>query len=123
MSSVTPLAGRLSAIFTARIYVVFSTVLFAFGQFITAGAPNLTIFLLGRVVSGVGSGGLMSATVILALNLASAKRRGLFIGLINTGYTSGLAFGAVLAGALTPTVGWVRSAFSFDEIYLDCDFC
>lgn len=107
MSSVTPLAGRLSAIFTPRLYVVFSSTILAIGLFITAAAPNLPMFLLGRAVAGIGSGGLMSATIILALNLSSPKRRGLFIGLISTGYTAGLASGAVLAGLLTPTLGWV----------------
>ncbi|KAJ5161344.1 hypothetical protein N7492_006736 [Penicillium capsulatum] len=106
MSSVTPLAGRISAIFTPRIYIVFSSTIMAIGLFITAAASTLTVFLLGRSVAGIGSGGLMSATIILALDLASSTRRGLFIGLISTGYTVGLSSGAVLAGLLAPTLGW-----------------
>ncbi|KAJ5119208.1 hypothetical protein N7448_010914 [Penicillium atrosanguineum] len=106
MSSVTPLSGRLSGIFTPRLYVIFSGFFLAAGLFITAAAPTLAVFLLGRVVTGVGSGGLMSSAIILVLDLASPKRRGLFIGLINAGYTTGVASGAVLAGLLTPIVGW-----------------
>jgi len=111
MSSVTPLSGRLSEIFTPRIYVIFSGSLLALGLFITAAAPTLAVFLLGRVVTGVGSGGLLSAAIIIVLDLASPKRRGLYIGLINAGYTTGVASGAVLAGLLVPIVGWVRSLF------------
>ncbi|KAJ5692765.1 hypothetical protein N7462_002188 [Penicillium macrosclerotiorum] len=106
MSSVTPLAGRLSNIFTPRLYVVFSSTLLAIGLFITAAAPSLTVFLLGRAVAGCGSGGLMSTAIILALDLASPERRGLCIGLVNTGFTTGVASGAVLAGLLTPILGW-----------------
>jgi predicted MFS family arabinose efflux permease len=48
----------------------------------------------------------MSTSIILVLELASKKRRGLCIGLINCGYTTGVASGAVLAGLITPTLGW-----------------
>lgn len=108
MSSITPLAGRLSQIFTPRLYVVFSTTLLAIGLFISAAAPTLSVFLLGRAVAGCGSGGLMSTSIILALDMVSKKRRGLCIGLINCGYTTGVASGAVIAGLLAPTLGWVR---------------
>lgn len=107
MSSITPLAGRLSQIFTARNYIVFSSTLLSLGLFITAIAQNLTVFLLGRTISGCGSGGLMSTSIILALDLTSKKRRGLFVGLINAGFTTGVSSGAILAGLLTPTLGWV----------------
>lgn len=108
-SSVTPLTGRLSEIFTPRLYVIFSSILLSIGLFITAAAPTLAVFLLGRVVSGCGSAGLMSTSIILALDLSSPKRRGLCIGLINCGFTTGVASGAVLAGILTPTLGWVST--------------
>ncbi|KAL4895305.1 putative transporter [Aspergillus ambiguus] len=105
-SSVTPLAGRLSQIFTPRVHILFSCIVLAIGLFITAGAQSLPVFLLGRAISGCGSGGLMVTAIILALDLASKKRRGLFIGLINVGMTTGVSSGAVLAGLLAPSFGW-----------------
>lgn len=108
MSSITPLAGRLSQIFSVRSYVVFSSTVLSIGLFITAAARSLGVFLLGRTVSGCGSGGLMSTSIILALDLTSKKRRGLFVGLINAGFTTGVSSGAILAGLLTPAFGWVR---------------
>lgn len=112
-SSVTPLTGRLAAIFTPRLYVIFASTILAIGLFITATASNLTIFLVGRAVAGIGSGGLMSIAIILAVDLASPKLRGLCIGLINAGYTTGLASGAVLAGLMTSSLGWVCCIPSF----------
>lgn len=106
-SSVTPLAGRFAAIFTARLCLVFSSTILAIGLFITAAAPSLAVFLLGRAVTGMGSGGLMSIAIMLILDFTSTRRRGLFIGLISTNYTVGLSSGAVLAGLLTPIIGWV----------------
>lgn len=106
MSSITPLAGKFSQIFTPRLYVVFSTTLLSTGLFLSAAAPDLRAFLTGRVIAGCGSGGLMSTSIILVLDMASKKRRGLCIGLINSGYTTGVASGAVLAGLMAPTLGW-----------------
>ncbi|KAE8354724.1 major facilitator superfamily domain-containing protein [Aspergillus coremiiformis] len=106
MSSVTPLAGRLSQIFTPRVYILVSCVIISIGLFITAAARTLSVFLLGRALTGCGGGGIMVTTIILTLDLTSKKRRGLFIGLINVGMTIGISCGAVLAGLLTPAFGW-----------------
>lgn len=107
MSSVTPLAGRLCQIFTPRIYVLFSSIVLSVGLFVTAAAPRLSVFLLGRALSGCAGGGLLITAIILSLDLPSKKRRGVFIGLINVGATTGIASGAVLAGLFTPLYGWV----------------
>lgn len=103
------MTGRFAEIFTPRLFIVLSSTLLAIGLFISAAAQTLAVFLLGRAVAGCGSGGLMNSCIILVLDLASAKQRGLYIGLINAGYTTGVASGAVLAGLLTPTLGWVYS--------------
>lgn len=106
LSSVTPLAGRLSQIFTPRVYILFSCVVSAIGLFITAAARNLAVFLLGRALTGCGGGGILVITVLLTLDLTSKKRRGLFLGLINVGMTTGISCGAILAGMITPAFGW-----------------
>lgn len=51
----------------------------------------------------------MTVSFILVLELTGKKRRGLFIGLVNAGFTTGVSFGAVVAGALLPVTGWVSS--------------
>ena len=51
------------------------------------------------------------------LELAGKKRRGLFIGLVNTAFTSGVALGAVIAGALLPVAGWVSVYLDRDQIH------
>ncbi|PKX88721.1 putative MFS multidrug transporter [Aspergillus novofumigatus IBT 16806] len=106
MSSVSPLAGRLCQIFTARIYTLFSVAILSVGLFITAASPSLPVFLFGRALSGCGSAGVMVTSFIFILDLTSKKRRGLFIGLLNVGVTTGISCGALLAGLLTPVFGW-----------------
>jgi len=45
-------------------------------------------------------------SLILIIELTSVKRRGLFIGCVNTCYTVGIACGAIIAGALDSLIGW-----------------
>ena len=47
--------------------------------------------------------------MILVLKLSSAKTRGLYIGLLNSGFTFGVSFGAVIAGAMVEPLGWVST--------------
>ena len=106
VTSLTPVAGRLSQIFTPRIYLFASIVVQACGLFLTSRAPTFALFLLGRAITGVGSAAITPVAFILVTDLTSKSRRGLFFGLINTAYTSGVACGAIIAGALDPVVGW-----------------
>lgn len=86
-SCATPLAGRLSAVFTGRKVSSAAAVLFAIGATITATSTSFPHFLAGRIVSGLGGGGLLSSTVVVVLDLASVRRRGVFLGLVNAAFT------------------------------------
>jgi predicted MFS family arabinose efflux permease len=80
---------------------------FTLGTVITALAPTFAGFLVGRAITGIGAGGIVACTIIIVLDLASDKTRGLYLGLVNTGFTAGVSLGAVVAGALVATTGWV----------------
>jgi MFS family permease len=108
MSSTSPLLARLAQIFSPRSCVLIASLFFAVGGILTSQASTLQVFLLGRAIQGIGGAGIMTISFILVLELAGKKRRGLFIGLVNTGFTTGVSFGAVVAGALLEGMGWVR---------------
>lgn len=110
ITSITPVAGRLSTIFTARVYLLASIVIHACGLLITSQAGSLSMFLLGRAVGGIGSAAVTPVAFILVTELTTQRRRGLFFGAINTGYTTGIACGAIIAGVLEPRIGW-RAVF------------
>lgn len=84
-----------------------AAILFSLGGTVTSQATSLRTFLLGRAISGIGGAGIMTISFILVLELSGKKKRGLFIGLVNTGFTTGVSLGAVIAGALLPITGWV----------------
>lgn len=107
-SAMAPLAGRLATMFPPRGLALPIAFFFATGGLVTALSHSFWAFILGRVLSGVGGAGIMTLSVILVLELASKERRGVFVGLVNCGFTIGLSTGAVVYGALLPVIGWVR---------------
>ncbi len=82
-------------------------IIFSCGTLLTAFSLTLSSFLVGRALTGAGAAGILPVSMVLVLELTGKKRRGLYIGLVNTGYTFGVALGAVIAGALEPIIGWV----------------
>ena len=106
-SSLAPMAGRLAAIFSPRGLVLPVGCFFAVGGLVTSQAHSFAELVLGRVLTGLGGAGIMTLSVVLVLELVSRRRRGLFIGLVNAGFTVGLSFGAVVYGAALPATGWV----------------
>ncbi|KAI1258608.1 major facilitator superfamily domain-containing protein [Xylariaceae sp. FL1019] len=106
MSSMSPLVGKLATIFSPRIMLLASAAEFALGSVITSQARTFAVFILGRVVTGAGGGGIMVLSFVLVLELTTKRNRGLFVGLLNTGLTSGVSLGAVVFGALLARVGW-----------------
>lgn len=88
-SCATPLAGRLSAVFTSRVVSFAAALLFALGAILTATAQSFPHFLVGRVIAGLGGGGLLSSAIVVVLDLASVRRRGVFLGVVNSAFTVG----------------------------------
>ena len=110
ITSIMPVAGRLCLVFTPRIYLFGSILILSAGLLITSIAPKLWVFLVGRVISGIGTAAVTPVALILIRELTNDAKKGLYFGLVNTGYTTGVSLGAIIAGALEPVVGW-RAVF------------
>ncbi|KAM0808473.1 putative Major facilitator superfamily domain-containing protein [Seiridium cardinale] len=106
LSSVGPLAGRFSAIFSPRLVIMITSVFFVIGGLVSSQAHSLSVFILGRVLTGTGGAGIFVTAMILVLELTGKRKRGLFVGLVNTGFTTGVSLGAVVSGGLIPITGW-----------------
>ncbi|KAL5594393.1 hypothetical protein BROUX41_001328 [Berkeleyomyces rouxiae] len=106
LSALTPVIGRLATIFTPRGLIAPISWLVAVGSALSASAPSLGHFLAGRVVTGAGGAGVMTLAIIFVLQLTSKQRRGMYLALVNMGFTAGLSVGAVVYGALLPCIGW-----------------
>ncbi|KAH7253684.1 major facilitator superfamily domain-containing protein [Fusarium redolens] len=112
-----PISGRLTDIFGRGPGLAFCNVAFAIGNLICGVATSQRVMVLGRVIAGIGGGGLMSIPVFLGSDLVPLRRRGLVGGIANLWYGSGAMVGAVFGGLLNDYTiwGW-RMAFLIQVI-------
>ncbi|KAF5540810.1 multidrug resistance protein fnx1 [Fusarium mexicanum] len=101
-----PISGRLTDIFGRGPGLAFSNVAFAVGNLICGLATSQKIMILGRVVSGIGGGGLMSIPTFLGSDLVPLRKRALVGGIANIWYASGAMVGAVFGGFLNDYTSW-----------------
>lgn len=113
MSSLAPVTGRLATIFPPRTLILLIAALIATGGLVCTVSTSFGVFVAGRVIAGTGAAGVLSLAIIIAIELASEKSRGLVLGLINAGFTAGVSFGAIVFGGLMPVIGWVRNCLRF----------
>ncbi|KAF4339819.1 vacuolar basic amino acid transporter 1 [Fusarium beomiforme] len=106
MSSLAPVAGRLATIFPPRTLILPIAALLATGGLTCSVSNSFGVFVTGRVIAGTGGAGVLSLAIIIGLELASEKSRGLVLGLINASFIAGVSFGAIVFGGLMPVVGW-----------------
>jgi len=105
-----PISGRLTDIFSRRTGLVVSNILFAAGNLLCGLATSEWSMIGGRVVSGMGGGGLMAISTFVASDLVPLRKRGVIQGIGNVCFGSGAGLGGIFGGWVNDTWGW-RVAF------------
>ena len=109
-AALQPLSGRLTDILGRRAGLIFSNVFFAAGNLICGLAQDEWTMILGRVVAGIGGGGLTAISTFVGSDLVPLRKRGLWQGLGNVFYGIGAGLGGVFGGWINDVWGW-RVAF------------
>ena len=109
-AALQPLSGKLTDIFSRRTGLVLSNVFFAAGNLICGLAKSENMMILGRVVSGMGGGGLTAISTFVGSDLVPLRRRGVWQGVGNVFFGVGAGVGGLYGGWIDDKVGW-RWAF------------
>ena len=109
-AALQPLSGKLTDVLSRRTGLIFSNAFFTFGNLICGLATSENMMILGRVVAGMGGGGLTAITTFVGSDLIPLRRRGVWQGFGNICYGVGAGLGGVFGGWLNDTIGW-RWAF------------
>ena len=109
-AAIQPISGRLTDIFSRRTGLIFSNIFFATGNLICALATKEWVMIFGRIVAGMGGGGLTAISTFVGSDLVPLRRRGVWQGIGNICYGVGAAVGGVFGGWINDTLGW-RKAF------------
>ena len=108
--AVLPLVGRLADLVDRQRVLLGCLAVFVVGSAVTALSVELSVLVAGRVVQGVGGGGLVPATLALVADLWPAGRRGLPLGVVGAVQELGSVLGPVL-GALVLVIADWRAIF------------
>ena len=105
-TAVTPLYGKLSDIHGRRVVMLTGIFLFIAGSMLAALAPAMSWLIVGRVVQGLGGGGLMSLAQTILADLVSPRERGRYQGYIGAVFATSSIGGPVLGGVLSEHLHW-----------------
>ncbi|MCJ1249677.1 hypothetical protein MMC30_006903 [Trapelia coarctata] len=106
-----PLSGHLTDIYGRRKGLMVCYALFATGTLLCGLAPRLWVFLLGRIIQGLGGGSLVCITAFVETDLVPLRKRALIEGLGNIAFGVALALGGVYGGAINQAIGWKWAFF------------
>ncbi len=104
--AVLPLIGRLADVVSRSRILLGCLVVFVVGSGVTALAVDLDVLVAGRVVQGVGGGGLVPATLALVADLWPPGRRGLPLGMVGAVQELGSVLGPLLGAAVLVVADW-----------------
>lgn len=80
--------------------MIFLSLTWTLGTFMTAFGPNASILFIARMLTGIGTTGALTAVLSLAADLCRPEQRGRAMLIPTVGKTIGIAAGFAVAGAL-----------------------
>lgn len=104
--AVLPLIGRLSDLVERRRILLACLLIFVIGSAVTAAAVDLPVMIGGRVLQGLGGGGLVPATLALVADLWPPGRRGTPLGVVGAVQELGSVLGPLLGAAILLVSSW-----------------
>jgi len=113
--AVLPLIGRLADLLARQRILLGCLMLFVLGSAVTALAVELPVLVSGRVLQGIGGGGLVPATLALVADLWPADRRGTPLGVVGAVQELGSVLGPVLGAAVLAVADW-RAIFWLNAV-------
>src|SRR5262249_34644087 len=105
-TSVTPLYGKISDIRGRRPTLAIAITVYMAGSLICALAPDMLVLILGRILHGLGGGGLTSLGMVVLGDIAAPKDRGRYYAYFSLTYTTAGACGPALGGFLADQLHW-----------------
>ncbi|MCJ1411603.1 hypothetical protein MMC19_005694 [Ptychographa xylographoides] len=105
-AAATPTWGKVSDIFGRKPVILLANIVFFVGSLICALSINVKMLLAGRVIQGIGGGGLIILVNICISDLFSMRNRGMYFGLVGMVWAIASSVGPILGGVFTELVTW-----------------
>ena len=105
-TAIIPLYGKIADIHGRRFTLRIAILTYMAGSLVCALAPNMLVLIFGRVLHGLGGGGLSSMGMIVLGDLVSPKERGRYYGYFAATYTTAGGSGPLLGGLIADHLHW-----------------
>ncbi|KAI1822719.1 multidrug resistance protein Fnx1 [Xylaria intraflava] len=101
-----PIYGQTANIFGRRSLTLLATVLFAVGSAVSATAKDINTLIGGRVIQGIGGGGINVLIELIVCDLVPLRDRSKFIGVVFIAFAVAVSIGPVVGGAIAERTTW-----------------
>ncbi|KAE8139154.1 major facilitator superfamily domain-containing protein [Aspergillus pseudotamarii] len=98
--------GKLYTLFRVKPIFLTSILLFEAGSALCGAAPNSVAFILGRAISGLGGGGILSGVIVVIVYAVPLHNRPKYQGLFGAVFAITSVTGPLVGGAFTTNVTW-----------------
>jgi MFS family permease len=98
--------GKAYEYFSMKKTFLLAVLVFEVGNVICALAPSSEVLIFGRIVAGMGGGGLMTGAFIIIALTAGPEYRAAYMGVVGVTFGCASVVGPLLGGALTDGPGW-----------------
>ncbi|MBB5432485.1 MFS transporter [Nocardiopsis composta] len=105
-TAVMPLYGRLGDRYGRVPLLHAAIVLFTLGALVCMAAPSMGWLIAGRIVQGMGGGGLMIGAQATLGEIVSPRERGRYLGAIGAAYAVAAVGGPLLGGLIVDALSW-----------------
>ena len=107
-TATTPIWGKLSDLFSKKLLVQISLVVFVLGSVLAGQAQTTGELIACRVVQGVGAGGLTALAQVIMATMIAPRERGRYSGYLGAVMAVGTIGGPLIGGVIVDTswLGW-----------------
>lgn len=102
----SPTYGSLCDIFGRKLTFLSAIAIFEVGSLMCGIASSMLVLIFGRLVAGIGGGGIFSSALIMIADIVSLRDRGKYQGILGAVFGISSVIGPLLGGAFTDSISW-----------------
>ncbi|OJJ34614.1 hypothetical protein ASPWEDRAFT_112861 [Aspergillus wentii DTO 134E9] len=105
-TAIVPIYGTVADIWGRKPIILIALSTFLVGSIICATVNEISSFIVGRVIQGLGAAGMGTLVNVIICDMLSLRDRGLYLAITAVIWAVGSAVGPVLGGVLTSRANW-----------------